>query len=122
MEEPVMYLVVRSDLKMPPGKIAAQAGHAVQLVIRAVERWGSAAAREQLAAWEAGSYVKIALRIDSEEALLALSERLTAAGILHARVVDEGRTSIPAGSLTAIGVQPRPRAEVAPYVGHLRLL
>lgn len=36
-DEIVMYILVRGDLGMSKGKIAAQAGHAVQRAIRAVE-------------------------------------------------------------------------------------
>lgn len=122
MDEVVMYIVIRGDLGMPKGKIAAQAGHAVQLAIRAVERSDDPEAIRHLQEWEGGSYVKIALRADGEEALRALAGQLTDAGITCPLVTDEGRTAIPAGTLTALATQPLPRSRVAPLVAGLRLL
>ena len=122
MEEPVMYIVVRADLKLPKGKVAAQAGHAVQLAVRSVERLAEPRSLQHLADWESGSYVKIALGCHGEAELRALADRLTASGVTCAPVVDEGRTVIPAGTLTALGIQPLPRSKIAPLVAHLRLL
>jgi peptidyl-tRNA hydrolase len=103
-------------------KVASQAGHAVQLAIRAVERSGDERALRHLYAWEARSYTKIALKVAGPEDLDALCRRLGEAGVLHARVVDEGRTVIEPGTVTAVGLQPLPRSEAAAFVANLRLL
>ncbi len=121
-DEIVQYIILRGDLGLPKGKIAAQAGHAVQLAIRAVERSGDERALRYLGTWEAGSYTKIALKVAGPEDLDALCCRLAAAGVLHARVVDEGRTVIEPGTVTAVGLQPLPRSEAAAFVAGLRLL
>jgi peptidyl-tRNA hydrolase, PTH2 family len=121
-DEVVQYLIFRADLGLPKGKIAAQGGHAVQLAIRAVERSGNEHARRYLADWEAGSYTKIALKVANAAELEVLGATLTAAGIIHARVVDEGRTVIEPGTVTVVGLQPLPRSLAAAYVSALRLL
>lgn len=130
-DEVTMYLVVRADLKMSKGKIAAQAGHAVQLTMRAVEhvaRNSFSLGRPNsndgawLKTWEAASFPKIVLRVDSAEELDALAERLDDAGMVFAKVVDEGRTEIAEGTVTALGIQPTPRGRLTELVGHLRLL
>jgi peptidyl-tRNA hydrolase, PTH2 family len=121
-DEVVQYLVFRADLGLPKGKLAAQAGHAVQLAIRAVERSGDERARRCLIEWEGGSCTKIALKIADAAELDALCGSLTAGGVLYARVVDEGRTVIEPGTVTAIGIQPLPRSVTARYVSGLRLL
>lgn len=129
--EVTMYIVVRADLKMSKGKLAAQVGHAVQLAIRATERAArNAASLERLdcdddlrlKAWEGGSYAKIVLRVDSEEQLESVARHLDAGRVVYAKVIDEGRTEIPAGTVTALGVQPMPRRLMTGLVGHLRLL
>jgi PTH2 family peptidyl-tRNA hydrolase len=131
VDEVTMYIIVRADLKMSKGKIAAQAGHAVQLAIRATERAARDAVRLErldcdddlrLKAWEGGSYAKVVLRVDSAEALESLERHLDAGRVVFARVVDEGRTEIPAGTVTALGIQPMPRSRMTSLVGHLRLL
>ncbi|MBN2295097.1 MAG: aminoacyl-tRNA hydrolase [Pirellulales bacterium] len=119
--EVVMYIVLRSDLGMPKGKAIAQAGHAVQLAIRAVEQSGQEQNLAWLREWEAGSYTKIALKVGSLEELEGLSNTLTAEGIIHVRVVDEGRTAIEPGTTTAIGIAPMPKAAFTSVIGRLRL-
>jgi len=135
-DEVTMYLIVRADLKLSKGKLAAQVGHGVQLAMRAAEcrsinlgDFAAAAdhdcvlsAPKWLQAWERGSYAKIALRVDSVAQLDALAERLRAAGAKFARVVDEGRTEIPAGTTTVLALQPMPRSVAAPFVRDLKLL
>ena len=37
-DEPVMYILVNGDLNMSPGKVAAQVGHVVQIIIKDLER------------------------------------------------------------------------------------
>lgn len=111
-DEVVMYLVIRSDMKMSKGKVAAQAGHAVQLAMRAAEARGPTTPWTTLwlTRWEAGSYPKIVLRAESETQLEAVSQRLCEANVAHAVVIDEGRTEIQAGTKTAVGVQPMPKS------------
>lgn len=109
--EPVMYLVFRTDLGMSRGKVAAQAGHAVQLQIRHVEEDGDRIA--DLAAWERGSYAKVALAVDGAEAMGRLLHDLEMAGVLHAEVIDEGRTEVPAKTITCVAAGPVPKRSVA---------
>jgi peptidyl-tRNA hydrolase len=121
-DEIVQYLVFREDLKLPKGKAVAQAGHAVALVLRLVEREGSVQAREWLRDWEAGSSAKIALKIADLAALEALGARLDAAGLRYVTVVDEGRNVVAPDTVTVIGLAPVPRSMAQPFVEGLRLL
>ena len=122
-DEVVMYLVFRADLNMPKGKIAAQAGHAVQLTIRGIEAGGGGdRALDYLRSWETESWTKIALKVADEAELDALCAALDEGDVLYARVVDEGRTVVEAGTTTAVGIQPLPKSQVKPYVEKLRLL
>lgn len=121
IDEVVQYLVFRADVRLPKGKAAAQAGHAVQLVIRSVEHSENDQARRWLAEWESGSYTKIALRVADLTHMHDLATRLDAAGIIHVAVVDEGRTAIAPGTLTVLGLQPVPKSLVAPIIGALPL-
>ncbi|MFO0571504.1 MAG: aminoacyl-tRNA hydrolase [Polyangiaceae bacterium] len=120
-DEVVQYLVFRGDLRLAKGKAAAQAGHAVQLVIRAIERSGEERAKRWLADWEAGSYTKIAVRVADLVQLRDLATRLDSARIIHVEVVDEGRTAIQPGTATVLGLQPVPKSLVASIVGALPL-
>ena len=109
--EVVMYLIARADLQMSPGKLGAQVGHGVQYALDlAVD---SAALR----LWKQKSSTKIVLKVDSEEELLALYEKIGAE--ICALVIDEGRTEIAPGP-TVIGMVPMDKKAAYPYVGHLK--
>lgn len=59
--------------------------------------------------------------VTSPEGLLALEERLCAAGVAHRAIRETGHAQY-SGQLTAIGICPRPRREVQRYVSSLPLL
>src|SRR5262245_56542721 len=104
----VQYLVVnREILSLGPGVLAAQAAHA------AVAGFLIAADTEAARAWAQGTFTKIALVVDDEEALRALSRRLHEAGVPH-KLLEESRLG---GKATAIGVAPQPKQDLAELLG-----
>ncbi|KAL0078313.1 PTH2-domain-containing protein [Phycomyces blakesleeanus] len=113
-----MVLVVRSDLGMTKGKIAAQCGHATLACYKSIKQGNL----EILRAWEYSGQAKVALKADSEEMLdelqaIALSLNLTAQSIR-----DAGRTQIAAGSKTVLGIGPGPIELINEVTGRLKLL
>lgn len=110
-----MVLVVRADLGMSKGKIAAQCGHAC---IAAYER----SERDAVARWKAVGQPKIALKCADEDELLALYTKCRANGIAAAVIRDAGHTQVPAGSTTALGIGPAPADAIDVVTGRLRLL
>lgn len=120
-DEIVQYLIFRRDLPLSKGKLAAQAGHAVQLGMDAGST-GHGFSVKWFESWLAGSYTKIALVVDDILAMDNLEIQLNEADILYGRVVDEGRTEVPAGTTTALGLQPLPKSVAKQFVGGLRLL
>ncbi len=81
------------------------------------------------------SSVKIALRLQNRQAVATLPRWCTAlwlqdqlataasaAGLFFYRVVDAGRTQIPAGSHTVLAIGPAPANAVNKITGHLKLL
>ena len=103
-DEIIMYIVARSDLAMSHGKFGAQCGHGVQLAIRKAESLEDRI--PDLKEWEGKDYVKITLRVKSQDALVRLGEQLTEAGVPNCIVKDNGRTEIAAGSLTVLATVP----------------
>lgn len=117
--EIVMYLVARPEL-MSPGKLGVQCGHGTQLCIRAAERSKGLGVLADLLAWESnGCYTKIALKA-GEKQLEKLLESLADSGIPHARVVDLGRTEVPAGTTTLVALGPVMRRTAAKHVKRLQ--
>ncbi len=131
--EIVMYLVFREDLKMTKGKVAAQAGHAVQLVIeklrdtcgpesvlprdsdRVFEDWGN------FVQWKLNSYTKVAVKVPDWSAFTELCADLHFDEVTYAVVTDEGRTNVAPGSVTCLAIAPMPRDVAVKYVGKLKL-
>ena len=114
-EELKMVLVVNKGLKMSTGKIAAQCCHGC---LGAYRRASPAAVK----AWARMGQAKITVKAPDEAALREVERKAKAAGIACYLVADAGRTEIPAGSITVIGVGPATAAQLAPITGHFSLL
>ena len=133
-------IVMRRDLKMRKGKIAAQAGHAcVEAVLMALSRdgrlgdirvedgWarlaGSGTAPESpLEAWFAHGVAKICVYVDSEEELLGLHRRAREAGFVSALVRDAGYTEFHGEpTYTCLALEPLYPEQVDPLTGELPL-
>ncbi len=111
-------IVVRADLKMGKGKVAAQVAHASL----------SAAEEARLrrsswyAGWKDGGQAKIVLKVGSEESLRELLQRAKAAGLPAALIEDRGLTQLEPGTVTCLGIGPAPEMEVDAITGKLKLL
>ncbi|MNR71730.1 peptidyl-tRNA hydrolase [compost metagenome] len=127
-------LLVRKDLKMPPGKIAAQAAHAAQCSLthapaNELRRAPSGGwelvvpLSDEDVAWLQGEYKKVALGVSGEEELLALLAEAKAAGFRTFLVEDNGHTVFRGRkTITAVGIGPALAERVDLVTGHLRPL
>ncbi|ORZ14631.1 peptidyl-tRNA hydrolase [Absidia repens] len=113
-----MVLVVRTDLGMTKGKIAAQCGHATLACYKAVQKTNPKALQK----WERSGQAKVALKAVSEEQLLELQAVALSLNITAQSICDAGRTQIAAGSRTVLGVGPGPVDLLNQVTGHLKLL
>ena len=110
-------IVVRSDLKMGKGKIAAQVAHASLSAAEMAQRkpaWYEA--------WKDEGQAKVVLRTQSEAELRDLFQRAKRAGIPAALVEDRGLTQVEPGTVTCLGIGPGPDGEIDAITGNLRLL
>jgi len=111
-------IVMRNDLKMSRGKIAAQAGHAA---VSAAEE-----ARKKCSdwwkAWIAEGQCKIAVRAESEEELLELERKAEKSKLPTALIVDRGLTELPPDTVTCLGIGPAPSIQIDAITGQLPLL
>lgn len=115
---PVMYVVVRRDLAMPPGKLAAQVAHAAVRCVRAASADPRKAST--VAAYfdeQAGNEAKIVVGCDSLEELNRIREETEAMGITCAEVRDAGRTVFAEPTVTCLGVGPVFRYDAAHLKG-----
>ncbi|KAH8381655.1 hypothetical protein KR093_010275 [Drosophila rubida] len=113
-----MVLVVRNDLKMGKGKIAAQCSHgAVGAYQRAVTR-----TPRLLRAWENCGCAKIAVRVESEAELMAIKHAAEQKLLNTCLIRDAGRTQIEPNSKTVLAIGPAAAADIDRVTGHLKLL
>lgn len=139
MDKPKQMIVMRRDLKMRKGKIAAQAGHAcVTAVLAALareQRLGQVQADETgvvltqdgqsatpLSEWFARGVAKVCVYVDSEEELLEIDRKAKAAGILSALICDSGLTEFHGQpTYTCLAFEPALPEKVDPITGELSL-
>jgi len=111
-------IVMRSDLKMGKGKIAAQAGHAAvsaaEEARKHCQKWWKA--------WLDEGQCKIAVKVSSESDLLRLLDEARRAELPYALVSDRGLTQIEPGTITCLAIGPALSTEVDRITGKLALL
>ena len=113
-----MVLVVRKDLAMGTGKIAAQCSHGSLGAYL-----DSAQKRPHLVdAWMVQGQAKIVLQVESGQALLRIAADAITRGLVAHVVTDAGKTQVSPGSETVVAIGPAPAAEIDVVTGGLRLL
>lgn len=132
-------IVVRTDLNMRKGKIAAQVAHAsMAAILRLIEQkrivhnesigWiqrGDEYSKDlrSVVDWLNGSFTKIVVGIEHERDLLQLSRDADFLHIPHALIQDSGRTEfngVP--TYTALAIGPYESNEIDKLTGSLKLL
>lgn len=110
-----MYIVVNSDLKMRPGKICAQVGHAVAAWTRRLE----SAPTDNYKQWLSHSEPMIVLKADQK----TMDKICSTYNDDEIEIVkDAGRTQVDRGALTVVAFAPRPTAHQPPETKLLKLL
>lgn len=114
-----MVFFVRTDLKMPKGKIAAQVGHAVQELILKNMNYPSEVFQE----WLEGDHVKICLKVSSEEELNELHLKGLEIPTHVSFIIDKGYTCFDNKETpTVVGWGPLTKEEHQELTKNLKLL
>ncbi|WP_304124562.1 peptidyl-tRNA hydrolase Pth2 [Methanosphaera cuniculi] len=109
-------IVMRTDLKMGKGKIAAQACHASLNAYKKADRYDKRK-------WEHEGQKKVVLKVGSEKELLKLFHEIKNTTSLPCTLItDAGHTQIAPSTRTCIGIGPGPDKEIDSVTGHLKLL
>jgi len=109
-------LVLRSDIKMSPGKAAVQAAHAAVAAFEETKRTRP----EWVRAWLSQLQKKVALRASLDE-ILKLYEQAKSLGLPAVIIRDAGLTELPPNTITALGIGPAPSRLIDKVTGHLKL-
>eukprot|EP00392_Amoebophrya_sp_AT5.2_P012712 g12819.t1 len=117
LEEHKAVFVVRKDLNMSPGKIAAQVAHAALALVSA-----DAQSVEKVHLWQSlGEKIVVCECADAAQ-FAVLKQKAAAERIVCASVHDAGRTEVEEGSETVVGFGPDGEEAVNRVTGKLRLL
>jgi PTH2 family peptidyl-tRNA hydrolase len=111
-------IVIRADLKMGRGKIAAQSSHASLDAYEKVQKNYPDIAKD----WKFTGMKKVVLKVQSEEELLEYFQRGKDAGIPCSLIRDAGHTQLEPGTLTCFGAGPFDEDELDAVYGKLKLL
>ena len=118
MDEVKQVIVVRKDLKMGTGKLAAQVAHASMLsYTEAVKK-----DKEITKAWFDSGQKKIVLEVEDEKLLEKLFKAFKYENVPCALVNDAGLTQLPPGTTTALGIGPDLAQKIDKFTKPLKLL
>jgi PTH2 family peptidyl-tRNA hydrolase len=108
-------IVVRTDLKMSPGKLSTQVAHAS---LSSVSKSKKPAAE----AWGLEGSKKVVLKTKDLAELQALHKKAKSAGLPCSLVMDAGRTHLEPGTTTCLAIGPAKEADIDKITKHLKLL
>jgi PTH2 family peptidyl-tRNA hydrolase len=118
MDEVKQVILVRSDLDMGKGKMAAQVAHASVMAFIEAEREN----KEEAGRWLKTGQKKIVLKVDDDKAIKKLYEAFKFKKIPCALVNDAGLTQLPQGTITTLGVGPYRKEDIDFFTSSLKLL
>jgi PTH2 family peptidyl-tRNA hydrolase len=108
-------IIIRTDLKMDKGKVAAQAAHAS---LGAMKK----ARKSDAALWERQGGKKIVLKVGNLRSLKSIYRKSKSARLPCYLVRDAGLTQVEGGSLTAVGIGPATDDRIDKIIKNLKLL
>lgn len=126
-------IVVRRDLNMPAGKVAAQVAHAAMGAIKSLMMVSATEEQREytlvvedgtaLADWWEGIFTKPVLGCKDLAELEAIEAKAKAAGLPVCRITDSGKTVFNGQpTVTCLAVGPADNAAFEGVTSHLRLL
>jgi PTH2 family peptidyl-tRNA hydrolase len=112
-------IVVRSDLGMGKGKIAAQVAHAALDAADTARRKHP----EWYDSWREQGQAKVVVKTDGgEQALEDLQKQARSSGLPASLIQDRGLTQLEPGTTTCLAIGPGPSGEIDKITGKLKLL
>lgn len=108
-------IIIRKDLKLSKGKIAAQCAHASLDAYKKSDQ----STREK---WEAEGMKKVVLKVNNLRELRNVYASALKMNLPACIIKDAGRTEIQRGTITAVGIGPDKEEAIDKITKHLKLL
>ncbi|MBW3002925.1 peptidyl-tRNA hydrolase Pth2 [Candidatus Woesearchaeota archaeon] len=108
-------ILVRQDLKLPKGKLAAQVAHAA---VDATLKSG----KLKVAAWRREGMKKVVLKVKDQNELLNFQQLAKTENLVAAVITDAGRTVVEPGTITCLGIGPDKEDKIDKVTKELKIL
>ena len=113
-----MVIAVRMDLKLSKGKTAAQVAHAAVNCAFASKKKDT----KTFDRWYDEGQRKVVVKVADLPSLFEVKMTADALNITNSIIADAGRTEIPAGTITCIGIGPGKASDIDRVTGELTML
>ncbi|MFP3064349.1 MAG: peptidyl-tRNA hydrolase Pth2 [Sulfolobus sp.] len=117
-----MVIVVRTDIDMGKGKIAAQVAHAAVSLVLEIINGANGEWKNWLKLWLEEGQPKIVVKVRNLEELLTRKEMAEELGLPSVVIQDAGKTQLEPGTITCLGIGPAPNEIIDKVTGDLKLL
>jgi len=108
-----LVIVVRTDLSISKGKMAAQVAHAaVNCVLKSKKSDSS-----NFKKWFDEGQKKVVVKGQNESTLRVLQQHARDVGLVSSLVTDAGLTEVPVGTVTCLGIGPAADSEIDSITG-----
>ncbi len=108
-------ILVRQDLKLPKGKMAAQVAHAAtEALLRSH--------KDDITKWRTEGMKKVILKVADDKELIKYKNIAEDNGLVAALIIDAGRTVVEPGTMTCLGIGPDREEKIDKVTGNLKIL
>src|SRR3989338_4043313 len=108
-------ILVRNDLKLPKGKLAAQVAHASLEAALKTDR-------RKMDSWRADGGKKIVLKVADEKELFKYKQLCEDEALKTALITDAGHTVLEPGTITCLGIGPDEEEKIDKVTGRLKMV
>ena len=108
-------IVVRKDLRLDKGKLASQVAHA------SLGSYKKASSKERTG-WEQEGGKKVIVKVEDLKSLIGIFNKAKKEKLPCILIKDAGKTHIPPGTITAVGIGPALEKDIDKITGKLKIL
>ena len=117
-----MVFLVRQDLKMGAGKIAAQVAHAAIGLYDDILEGENIYQKTALNSWFNFGQKKVVLKVSDLNTMLEIVKKCKKLKLQYCLIHDAGHTQIPSGSVTVLGIGPDIGDKINEITGTFKLM